>query len=54
MCKYSLHFLLNNTSHVQNALIDHVWSNVPIPQYNIFILDTYWSDHDTIRIALEL
>jgi endonuclease/exonuclease/phosphatase (EEP) superfamily protein YafD len=54
MCKYSLLFLFNNTSHVKNALIDHVWSNVPIPQYIIFILDTYWSDHDTIGIALEL
>jgi hypothetical protein len=32
MCKYSLCFLLNNTSHLQNSLIDHVWSNVPIPQ----------------------
>jgi exonuclease III len=54
MCKYSFRFLLNNTSHVQNTLIDHVWSNVPISQYNVFILDTYWSDHDTICIALEL
>jgi endonuclease/exonuclease/phosphatase (EEP) superfamily protein YafD len=54
MCKYSLRFLLNNTSHVKNTLIDHVWSNVPTPQYNIFILDTYWSDHNTIGIALEL
>ena len=54
MCKCSLRFLLNNTSHVENALTDHVWSNVPIPRYSIFILDTYWSDHDTIGIALEL
>jgi exonuclease III len=54
MCKYSLRFLLNNINHVQNTLIDHVWSNVPISQYNVFILDTYWSDHDTIGIALEL
>jgi exonuclease III len=54
MCKYSFHFLLNKTSHVQNTLIDHVWSNVPISQYNVFILDTYWYDHDTIGIALEL
>jgi hypothetical protein len=54
MCKYSLCFLLNNTRHVQNMLIDHVWSNVPIPQYIIFILDTYWSDHDKIGISLEL
>ena len=32
MCKYNLRFLLNNTSHVQNTLIDHVWSNAPISQ----------------------
>jgi hypothetical protein len=54
MCKYSLRILMNNTVHLQNALIDHVWSNVPIPQYRMFVLDTYWSDHDTIGIALEL
>jgi hypothetical protein len=24
MCKYSLHFFLNNINHVQSALIDHV------------------------------
>ena len=54
MCKYSLRFLINNIVHLQNALIDHVWSNVPIPQYSMFVLDTYWSDHDTIGIALEL
>jgi exonuclease III len=44
MCKYSLRLLLDNINHVQNSLIDHVWSNVPISQYNVFILDTYWSD----------
>ena len=54
MCKYSLRFLLNNTTHLQNTLIDHVWSNVPISKYSMFVLDTYWSDHDTIGIALEL
>jgi hypothetical protein len=54
MCKYSLRFLLNNTTHMKNALIDHVWSNVPISQYSMFVLDTYWFDHDTIGIALEL
>ena len=54
MCKYNLLFLLDNISHVQNTLIDHVWSNVPISQYIIFILDTYWSGHDKIGIALEL
>ena len=54
MCKCNLRFLLNNINHVQNTLIDHVWSNVPISQYNVFILDTYWSDHDTIGITLEL
>jgi exonuclease III len=54
MCKCSLRFLLDNINHVQNALIDHVWLNVPISQYSVFILDTYWSDHDTIGIALEL
>jgi hypothetical protein len=54
MCKYSLCFLLNNTSHLQNVLTNHVWSNVPIHQYNIHFLDTYWSDHDTIGIALDL
>jgi endonuclease/exonuclease/phosphatase (EEP) superfamily protein YafD len=54
MCKYSLRFLMNNTVHLQNALIDHVWSNVPIPQYSMLVLDTYWSNHDTIGIALEL
>jgi exonuclease III len=53
MCNYSLRFLLDKINHVQNTLIDHVWSNVPISQY-IFILDTYWSDHDTISIVLEL
>jgi hypothetical protein len=41
MCKYSLRFLLDKINHVQNTLIDHVWSNVPISQYNLFILDTY-------------
>ena len=41
MCKYSLRFLMNNTVHLQNALIDHVWSNVCIPQYSMFVLDTY-------------
>jgi hypothetical protein len=54
MCKYSLCFLLDKINHVQNTLIDHLWSDVPISQYNVFILDTYWSDHDTIGIALEL
>jgi hypothetical protein len=54
MCKYSLCFLLNNINHVQNARIDHLWSNVPISQYIIFILDTYWFDHDTVGISLEL
>jgi exonuclease III len=41
MCRYSLHFLLDKINHVQNTLIDHVWSNVPISQYDVFILDTY-------------
>jgi len=54
MCKYNMRFLLSNTAHLQNALIDHVWSNVPISQYSMFVLDTYWSDHNTIGIALEL
>jgi exonuclease III len=54
MCRYNLRFLLDKINHVQNTLIDHVWSNVPISQYNLFILDTYWSDHDTISIVLEL
>jgi exonuclease III len=54
MCNYSLRFLLDKINHVQNTLIDHVWSNVPISQYTLFILDTYWSDHDTICIVLEL
>ena len=54
MCKYSMCFLLNNIAHLQNTLINHVWSNVPISQYSMFVLDTYWSDHDTIGIALEL
>jgi hypothetical protein len=54
MCNYSLRFLLDKINHVQNALIDHVWSNVSISQYNLFILETYWYDHDTICIVLEL
>jgi hypothetical protein len=54
MCKYSLRFLLNKIGHLQNTLIDHVWSNVPIPQYIMFFLDIYWSDHDTIGIAIQL
>jgi exonuclease III len=54
MCNYSFCFLLDKINHVQNALIDHVWSNVPFSQYTLFILDTYWSDHDTICIELEL
>jgi hypothetical protein len=54
MCRYSFRFRLDKINHVQNTLIDHVWSNVPISQYIVFILDTYWSDHDTIGIALEL
>jgi hypothetical protein len=54
MCRYSLRFLLDKINHVQSTLIDHVWLNVPISQYNVFILDTYWSDHDTIGISLEL
>ena len=41
MYNYSLCFLLDKINHVQNALIDHVWSNVPISQYTLFILDTY-------------
>jgi hypothetical protein len=54
MCNYSLRFILDKINHVQNILIDHVWSNVPISQYILFILDTYWSDHDTICIVLKL
>jgi hypothetical protein len=54
MCNYSLRFLLDRINHVQNTLIDHVWSNVPISQYTLFILDTYWFDHDTMCIVLEL
>jgi hypothetical protein len=54
MCRYSLRFLLDKINHVQNTLIDHVWSNVLISQYNLFILDTYWFDHNTISIVLEL
>jgi exonuclease III len=54
MCNYNLRFLLDKINHVQNPLIDHVWSNVPIAQYKVFILDTYWSDHDTICLVLEL
>jgi hypothetical protein len=30
MCNHSLCFILDKINHVQNALIDHVWSNVPI------------------------
>jgi hypothetical protein len=54
MCNYNLRFLLDKINHVQNTLIDHVWSNVPISQYTLFILDTYWSDHDKICIVHEL
>ena len=54
MCNYRLRFLLDKINHVQNTLIDHVWSNVSISQYTLFILDTYWSDHDTICLVLEL
>jgi hypothetical protein len=54
MCNYNLRFLLDKIKHVHNALIDHVWSNVPISQYTLFILDTYWSNHDTICLVLEL
>ena len=41
MSNYNVCFLLVKIKHVQNALIDHVWSNVPISQYTLFILDTY-------------
>jgi hypothetical protein len=52
--KLHVRFLLDKINHVQNPLIDHVWSNVPIAQYKVFILDTYWSDHDTNCLVLEL
>jgi hypothetical protein len=54
MCNYNICFLLDKIKHVQNTLIDHIWSNVPISQYTLFILDTYWFDHDTICVVLEL
>ena len=40
MCNYNLRFILVKIKHVQNTLIDHIWSNVSISQYTLFILYT--------------
>ena len=54
MNNYNLHFLINKTNIMHKLFINHVWSNVTNIQYRIFILDTYWSDHDTISLVLQL
>jgi hypothetical protein len=54
MCSYSVQFLLQKVNHEQKTLIDHVWSNVPNVQSNIFLLDAYWTEHDTICLLLEI
>ena len=54
MSCYNLQFLLQKENHVQKTLIDHVWSNVPKVQQKVFFLDTYWTDHDTICLLLEI
>ena len=51
MPNYNLHFLLSKKSQTPSSLIDHVWSNIT-SNYKIFILDAYWTDHDTICLIL--
>jgi hypothetical protein len=47
MQNYNLHFLVDKTNSMHKSLIDHVWANLANIKYRIFVLDTYWSDHDT-------
>jgi exonuclease III len=54
MARYNLHFLLDTKKYLQKPLIDHIWSSIANLQYKIFILDTYWTDHDTLCLVLEL
>jgi len=54
MQNYNLHFLVDKTNSMHKSLIDHVWANLANIKYTIFVLDTYWFDHDTISLVLQL
>lgn len=54
MENYNLHFLIDKTNTMHKSFIDHVWANLSNIRYIIFILDTYWSGHDTISLVLQL
>ena len=54
MYNQNIHFLLEQRKHVQRTLIDHVWSNENNEIYKKFMLNTYWSDHDTICFLLAI
>jgi exonuclease III len=54
MCTYNAHMLLGKTNHAQKTLIDHIWSNAKNENSRIYTLNTYWTDHDTICLLLEV
>jgi exonuclease III len=54
MCIYNAHMLLEKTNHAHKTLIDHIWSNAKNKNYKIYTLNTYWTDHDTICLILEV
>jgi hypothetical protein len=54
MCIYNAHMLLEKTNHAHKMQIDHIWSNAKNKNYKIYTLNTYWTDHDTICLILEV
>jgi exonuclease III len=54
MCTYNAHMLLRKTNNAQKTLIDHIWSNAKNENSIIYTLNTYWTDHDTICLLLEV
>ena len=51
MSSYNLHFLLDKKDHLSTSLIDHLSTTIT-NKYEIFKLDTYWSDPDTVCLVL--
>jgi exonuclease III len=54
MCIYNAHMLLDKANHAHKTLIDHVWSNTKNKNCKLYTLNTYWTDHDTICLILEV
>ena len=49
---HNFHILLDKEKVLSKLLIDNVWSNCPIQNFNTFILDAYWTNHDAIYVVL--